>query len=84
MQPLFVVECAQKKLLHVRQCATSLGLSPAELALLTQDSECLPVSGEEDDFSVAQRKRVEGDRIEGRHPTVARRKRKAKKREELM
>ena len=78
------MECVQKKLLHVRQCATSLGLSPAELSLLTQDSGCLPVSEEEDDFSVAQRKRVEGDRVEGRHSTVARRKRKARKKEELM
>ena len=76
----------QKKLLHVRQCAKSLGVSPTELALLTQESGCLPGTEEEEDFSVGRRKKVKGAAAEeeGKPPVVTGRKRRARRKEELM
>ena len=70
----------------MRQCAKSLGISAAELTLLTQEGGHLPGDEEEEDFSVGHRKGMK-DLVVGKEkkaPKVTRMKRKARKKEELM
>ena len=71
----------------MRQCAKSLGISAAELTLLTQEGGRLPGSEEEEeDFSVGHRKGMEDVDVvkEKKPPKVTRVMRKARKKEELM
>ena len=71
----------------MRQCAKSLGISAAELTLLTQEGGRLPGSEEEEeDFSVGHRKGMEDVDVvkEKKPPKVTQVTRKARKKEELM
>ena len=71
----------------MRQCAKSLGISAAELTLLTQEGGRLPGGEEEEkDFSVGHRKGMEDVDVvkKKKPPKVTRVTRKARKKEELM